>query len=123
LKFLLDVHIARAVSRALESDGHDVVRAALDHASWTDVELLALAVRESRVLITEDSDFSDLIYAHGAPPPRAIIFIRCEPEAQPAMAARVLETLASGRLYRHMAVIRPSSSRYRPLPEESSTND
>jgi predicted nuclease of predicted toxin-antitoxin system len=116
LKFLLDAHIATAIARALAAAGHDVVRAAVDHATWSDLELLALAVREERVIVTQDSDFSDLIYAWGNPPPPAIIYIRCEPDAQPAMASRVMETLASDRLNRHMAVIRPSSSRYRPLP-------
>jgi len=116
LRFLLDVHIAASIARALEAEGHDVVRAAADHATWSDTELLALAVQEERIIVTQDSDFSDLIYAWGMPPPPAIIYIRCEPEAQPAMAGRVIETLASGRLDRHMAVIRPSSSRYRPLP-------
>lgn len=123
MRFLLDVHIATAIARALEANGHDIVRAALNHATWTDPDLLALAVRENRIIITQDSDFSDLIYAHGMPPPPGIIYIRCKPEAQAAMTARILDTLASGRLDRHMAVIRPSSSRYRPLPEESSIDE
>ena len=123
MKLLLDVHIAAAIARALEENGHEVIRAALDHGTWTDDELLDLAVREGRFIVTEDRDFSDLIYAHGVPPPPGIIYIRCEPAAQPTMAARVLETLASGRLDRHMAVIRPSSTRYRPLPKESSTDE
>lgn len=123
MKFLLDVHIANAIARALEGGGHDVVRAAVNHATWSDCDLLALAVREDRIIVTEDSDFSDLIYAFGMPPPPAIIYIRCEPENQPTMATRVIDTLASGRLNRHMAVIRPSSSRYRPLPRESDSND
>ncbi|MEA3018198.1 MAG: hypothetical protein QOI38_2920 [Sphingomonadales bacterium] len=122
MRFLLDVHIAKAIASALETEGHDVVRAAIDHATWSDADLLALAVREERIIVTEDSDFSDLIYALGMPPPPAIIYIRCEPEKQPAMARRVIDTLASGRLNRHMAVIRPSSSRYRPLPPESDSN-
>jgi predicted nuclease of predicted toxin-antitoxin system len=116
LKFLLDVHIATSIARELVGAGHDVIRAAVDHATASDVELLALAVREERVIVTQDSDFSDLIYAWGMPPPPAIIYIRCEPDAQPAMADRIMDTLASGRLDRHMAVIHPSSSRYRPLP-------
>ena len=123
MRFLLDVHIANAIARALEAEGHDVVRAAVAHATWSDPDLLTLAVREDRIIVTEDSDFSDLIYAVGMPPPPAIIYIRCEPEMQPAMVGRVIDTLASGRLNRHMAVIRPSSSRYRPLPRESDSHD
>ena len=122
MRFLLDVHIAKSIATALEAEGHDVVRAALDYATWSDADLLALAVRDERIIVTQDSDFSDLIYAFGMPPPPAIIYIRCEPESQPSMAGRVIDTLASNRLNRHMAVIRPSSSRYRPLPPESDPN-
>lgn len=122
MKFLLDVHIAKAIAKALEAEGHDVLRAALAHGTWSDADLLTLAVREERVIVTQDSDFSDLIYASGMRPPPAIIYIRCEPETQPTMAGRVIDTLASGRLDHHMAVIRPSSSRYRPLPPESASN-
>lgn len=123
MRFLLDVHIANTIAQALESEGHDVLRAALHHASWSDSSLLALAVEDERIIITEDSDFSDLIYALGMSSPLAIIYIRCEPEVQPVMAARVLDTLASGRLDRHMAVIRASSTRYRPLPGKSIPNE
>ena len=122
MRFLLDVHIAKAIATAVGAEGHDVVRAALDYPTWSDADLLGLAVREERIIVTEDSDFSDLIYAWGMPPPPAIIYIRCEPETQPAMVGRVIDTLASGRLNRHMAVIRPNSSRYRPLPRESNSN-
>jgi predicted nuclease of predicted toxin-antitoxin system len=107
----------------VEAEGHDVVRAALDYATWTDPDLLALAVSEERIIVTEDSDFSDLIYAAGMPPPPAIIYIRCEPEMQPTMAGRIIDALASGRLNGHMAVVRPSSSRYRPLPAGIASND
>ncbi|HEX9965005.1 MAG TPA: DUF5615 family PIN-like protein [Allosphingosinicella sp.] len=69
MRFLLDVHIANAIARALEAEGHDVVRAAVAHATWSDPDLLTLAVREDRIIVTEDSDFSDLIYAVGMPRP------------------------------------------------------
>jgi uncharacterized protein with PIN domain len=61
LRFLLDVHIGMAIARALEAQGYQVFRAALAHATWTDEELLALAVREDLVIVTQDSDFSDLV--------------------------------------------------------------
>jgi len=58
LKFLLDVHIGMAIARALEAQGYHVLRAALAHATWTDEELLAFAVRDDWIIVTEDSDFS-----------------------------------------------------------------
>jgi len=116
LRFLLDVHISTSLANALSNEGHDVLRAALAQGNWPDADLLRLAVAEARILVTQDSDFSDLVFACSAPSPPAILYIRCEPEDQPAMAGRVLEILDFARLNGHMVVIRRSSTRYRPLP-------
>ena len=116
MRFLLDVHIATSIARALSNKGHDVIRAALAHSDWADDRLLALAVAEERVLVTQDSDFSDLIFARSAPPPPAILYLQCAPQDQPKMAGRVIETLETDRVDGHIVVIRPASTRYRPLP-------
>ena len=76
-------------------------------------------MREQRIIVTEDSDFSDLVYAFLNPAPPAIIYMRCEPEEQLEMNMRVIEILDSPRLDRHMVVIRRTGTRYRPLPEKS----
>jgi predicted nuclease of predicted toxin-antitoxin system len=57
LKFLVDVHIANSISRALAEAGHQVVRAAIEHAIWSDEDLLSLAVREGLIIVTQASDF------------------------------------------------------------------
>ncbi len=122
MRFLLDVHISTSIAQALSIEGHDVVRAALAYASWSDADLLKLAVAEERIIVTQDGDFSDLVYAFAAPPPPAILYLRCEPEDQPKMASRVLDALDPARLNGHMVVIRPSSTRYRPLPDDEQDN-
>jgi len=44
--------------------GHDVLSAAEHAPRATDEELLALALVEGRILITEDKDFGELIFLH-----------------------------------------------------------
>ncbi|WP_375404504.1 DUF5615 family PIN-like protein [uncultured Sphingomonas sp.] len=122
MKFLLDVHISRQVARALSDQGHDILRAAELHSELSDKQLLALAVAEARVIVTEDSDFSDLVYAFAAPSPPAIIYLRCEPKDQGSMPDRILQALASASFDRHMVVIKASHTRYRPLPDTSNDN-
>ncbi|HXH15531.1 MAG TPA: DUF5615 family PIN-like protein [Sphingomonas sp.] len=117
MKLLLDVHIGTRLARMLTDAGHDVLRAALVHATAPDRELLELAVIERRIIITQDSDFSDLVYAWAAPPPPAIVYIRCEPGELTMMYARVLEVLESAGLDGHMVVMKPANTRYRPLPD------
>ncbi|CAA9535262.1 MAG: hypothetical protein AVDCRST_MAG91-3323 [uncultured Sphingomonadaceae bacterium] len=122
MRFLLDVHINTRLANALRELGHDVLRAALDHKAASDRQLLELAVRDQRVIVTEDSDFSDLVYAFSEPVPPAIIYIRCEPEEQLEMNVRVIDVLDSPKLLRHMVVIRRTGIRYRPFPEKSNEN-
>lgn len=122
MKFLLDVHVGTSIAKALRKEGHDVLQAAFAHQDWSDRRLLDLAVQEQRILVTEDRDFSDLVYAHAAPAPPAILYLRCEPEDQPMMADRVLASLDTDKLQGHMVVIRPGSTRYRPLPGTSKDN-
>ena len=122
MRFLLDVHIGTSFAHALAGRGHDVIRAALAFPTWHDEDLLALAVAEQQIIITQDSDFTDLIYAYGKAAPPAILYLRCEPEELQAMVSRVLDTLDSARFYGHMTVIRRADTRYRPFPGKSETN-
>ena len=70
MRFLLDCCAAsRTLHRALIDLGYDVVSANHGHASAPDEELLALAHREGRVLITEDKDFGELVFLRRQPHP------------------------------------------------------
>ena len=119
MRFLLDVHIATYIARALADKGHDVVRASERHATASDASLLDLAVREGRIVVTEDRDFSDLVYRDGAPPPPALLYLRVDPADQPVLAERILLVLENATINGHMVVIQRTSVRYRPLPGES----
>jgi predicted nuclease of predicted toxin-antitoxin system len=116
LKFLLDVHIATSVARALETKSHDVLRAAFGYADWTDADLLALAVQEERIIVTEDRDFSDLIFRQGAKAPPSLLYLRLQPDEQPFMADRVTLVLENLHVDGHLVVIRSASFRLRPFP-------
>ena len=116
MKFLLDVHVAASMGRALADRGHDVLRASEAHADWSDAQLLRLAADEDRIIITEDRDFSNLIYRDKALLPPAVLYLRCGPAEQPAMVERVLLVVANTTIRGHMVVIRRTSIRHRPLP-------
>ena len=115
----MDVHIATTVAKALAALGHEVVRAADGYADWPDERLLDLARSEGFVLVTEDRDFSDLIYLEGAPPPLAILYIRCDPTVQQEIAERLPMILANTIIDGHMVVIQRANVRLRPLPGKS----
>jgi len=83
MKFLLDVcsssHSLRALLTGL---GHDV-RSALDiDPRAPDETLLAVALREARVLVTEDKDFGELVFGRRLPHPTIVRLIEMKIDDQ-----------------------------------------
>ena len=65
MNFVADESCAGPVIRALREAGHDVIAIAEVAKGVTDDQVLARALDEKRVLITEDHDFGELVYAPG----------------------------------------------------------
>ena len=91
----------------LSAHGHDVTAIAHDYPmSLPDCDVLALAVSEDRILITNDSDFGDLIFRQGRAH-RGVIYSRLPldstAEEQVAALLRLLVT-HSDRLDRFLVV-------------------
>ena len=64
LKFLADESCDFAVVRSLRATNYDV-EAIMEIASGdSDANIIKMAVTSGRILITEDRDFGDLVYAH-----------------------------------------------------------
>ncbi len=108
MRFLADESRDFAVVRALKSAGFDVtaVRDAMPGAE--DVEVIEMAVRESRVLLTEDKDFGQLVFASSAQS-SGVVLIRYPANARKAMARSIVE-LASNeehKLEGRFAVVQP----------------
>jgi len=62
MKFLLDESAEFRLATFLEGEGHDAKTIARDFQhSLSDEEVLAIALREQRILITNDRDFGELI--------------------------------------------------------------
>lgn len=68
MKFLLDVCVSsRSLQAFLAGRGHDVVSALSMNPVVSDEELLDIALREDRVLITQDKDFGELVFVRKFP--------------------------------------------------------
>jgi predicted nuclease of predicted toxin-antitoxin system len=65
MRFLADEGCDFAVVRALRDAGHDIAAIAEGHAGVTDLEVMAVAAREGRIVISEDKDFGQLSFAGG----------------------------------------------------------
>jgi predicted nuclease of predicted toxin-antitoxin system len=65
LKFLIDVGVGASVVKWLREHGHDAVSVRDIDSRAKDQDILETAVRESRMVITMDKDFGELVYNSG----------------------------------------------------------
>ena len=74
MKLLVDEALQNAVALLLTQAGHDATHIRLlGLAGNTDDEVMALALREDRVLVTTDMDFGTLLALTGAAGPNVVL--------------------------------------------------
>lgn len=69
MKFLVDAHLPRRIVYRLREAGHDAVHT-LDLPNGnrtTDTEIIAISVREQRIVITKDADFVNSYFLRHQP--------------------------------------------------------
>lgn len=116
MKILADENIDRAIVAWLREQGHDVLWVCSDLAQADDEELLAVARRESRIVLTGDLDFGELIYRQ-ALDCSGIILLRLPPASQAERLSLLRahwESIAT-RAPGHFIVVMPEKMRVRPL--------
>lgn len=77
MKFLADAHISRKMVRFVLDQSHDCTFAAYLPSALTDQEVLVIAVREQRIIVTYDKDFGELVFRDGLNVP-GVILIRID---------------------------------------------
>ncbi len=117
MNFVADESCAAPVIRALREAGHDVVAIAEVAPGTTDDQVLERALHEKRVLITEDSDFGELVYGRGRSS-AGVILVRFPTQARRAKPATVVEAVAKlgPRLLDAFVVVEPGRVRISPRP-------
>jgi predicted nuclease of predicted toxin-antitoxin system len=89
MRFLADENCDLAVIRALRAHGHDVLSVSDISPRAEDSEVITLAVREERILLTEDKDVGQLVYAHGQET-LGVIFLRFPNSARKQISNEVV---------------------------------
>ncbi|MBI2921391.1 MAG: DUF5615 family PIN-like protein [Planctomycetes bacterium] len=93
MRFLADESCDFAAVRALRAAGHDVVAVSDISPSATDAEVLTLAARDGRTLLTEDKDFGQLVFA-GAGARTGVVLVRFRPKARPGLGKALTDLVA-----------------------------
>ena len=119
MRFVIDENMSSVTAAMLRDAGHDVIAIAGVAPKLPDPEVMAWAVRESRILVTFDTDYGSLIYEHGFPPPPAVVLFRLANMPIAEIAEFVAHTLMTEMEWHgYFWVVRTGDIRRRPLPTE-----
>jgi predicted nuclease of predicted toxin-antitoxin system len=118
VRLLADESCDFSAVRALRAAGFDVL-AVVEHCPGaTDDEVIALSVQEGRVLLTEDKDFGQLVFAANRES-AGVILIRFPAPARAALATRIVQAVQQkgAALRRAFVVLQPRRTRITRLPD------
>src|SRR6476659_3935181 len=117
MKLFIDENVSRLVVDRLRVDGHDLTLAQDVAFGRPDRELLALALQLGAIILTEDTDFGELVMREGLPS-AGVVLLRLSGLARSLQPDYIAKTLAthSTAIDGSFTVVTPTNVRIRPLP-------
>ncbi len=64
MKFLTDVNIEKFIIEFLKQSGYDVKLVSEINPALSDTDIINIAYKEKRIVITNDKDFGELVFKH-----------------------------------------------------------
>lgn len=118
MKFLADENCDFGVVRALRAAGHDVLAVAELTPRAKDSTVIRIARDDERVLLTEDKDFGQLVYA-GGHRASGVLLLRYPAPNRGQLAKDVVKFVKkqSEKITGSFVVMKPGQIRIRKTPE------
>jgi predicted nuclease of predicted toxin-antitoxin system len=102
---------------ALRALGHDVAWIRTDAPGSTDIDVMARASRDDRILVTLDKDFGELAFRNQLETCSGIVLLRVFPPIPARVTALATQVFESGRDFSRLFVVAEVGRiRERPLP-------
>ena len=117
MRFLANENFPLRSVHVLRADQHDVLTILEGLAGASDDDVLALAVRDDRLILTFDRDYGELVFKRGQPAPPGVVYFRFNP-ATPDEPARLLRQVLADQieLIGQFTVLDLRRVRQRPMP-------
>lgn len=119
MKFLIDMPVSPSLGVWLTKQGHEAMHVSqIGMASADDTDILELAQRESRIIITADLDFPRLIVIAGDKSPAIVLFRggNYNEEEMKKLMERVLSTISPQEMEQSIVVVDKTRIRKIRLP-------
>jgi predicted nuclease of predicted toxin-antitoxin system len=94
LKLLANENFPLDSVKYLLTKGFDVISIGKDYAGYKDKEIIDLAQKEERIILTFDRDYGELIFKHNYQPERGVIYLRLD-KYEPDEPGKITEHLLS----------------------------
>lgn len=117
MKILLDTCVWGGAAQTLIDAGHDVVWAGSWDSDPGDMEVLSIAHREDRVLVTLDKDFGELAVVLRTPHSGILRLVSFSSRQQAIVCAQILRS--HGQELRRGAIITAEPGRLRIRPTDA----
>jgi predicted nuclease of predicted toxin-antitoxin system len=116
MRLLADESCERSLIAALRSRGFDVRELGEAELGTADERLLQMAYQERRILLTEDKDFGNLVYANDRVA-CGIILVRARVGARSEVASLIHDLVVelAGALHGSFVVVEAGRTQVRPL--------
>jgi predicted nuclease of predicted toxin-antitoxin system len=76
MKLLANENFPLTSVKIIEKAGFDIIYIGQDFTGILDSEIIDLAIKEERTIITFDKDYGELIFKKGYRPPAGVIYLR-----------------------------------------------
>jgi predicted nuclease of predicted toxin-antitoxin system len=116
MRFLADENIPSRAVYSLRKNGHDITSIFEEAPGLSDRDILELAEREGRVIITFDKDFGELAYNSALPASCGIILFRIPLRSADYISSIIVDVIKSRSDWPgNFAVVEPGRLRLRAL--------
>jgi predicted nuclease of predicted toxin-antitoxin system len=118
MHFLANENFPVASIRKLRQNGHDVVAVIEVMAGANDRQVMEKAHDESRIILTFDRDYGELVFRHKLPLPAGVVYLRFAPLTPEEPAEYILNLLSKPEmvLESKFTVCRHNRVRQQSLP-------
>lgn len=116
MKFLADVNIEKLVVAEVRNLGYDIVWIAEENPYLDDISIFKIAQKESRVLLTNDKDFGEIVFRQKLISSGIVLFrIKGQDTMEKLKLFRKVLIFHNDRISKHFVVISKEKIRFIPI--------